>query len=202
MDNRTFVLRRLHSLAGVIPVGIFLLEHLFVNSYALKGPAAYNQMVGTMQGIPYLVPIELLLIVLPLCFHGLYGLWITWTASVNVGTYAYYRNWMYNVQRVAGVLTFLFVGYHFYTLRLQAALFGTEVSFQSVAAQLHNPAIFALYIVGVVASIYHFSNGLFTFCITWGLTVGPRSQQVAGVVSCIIFLAITVVGMNSLVAFR
>ena len=26
MDSRTFVLRRLHSLAGIIPVGVFLLS--------------------------------------------------------------------------------------------------------------------------------------------------------------------------------
>ncbi len=202
MDSRTFVLRRLHSLAGIIPVGVFLLEHLYLNSYALKGPAAYNKVVGTMQGIPYLIPIELLLIVLPLFFHGIYGLWITWSSSANLSTYPYYRNWMYYGQRIAGVITFLFVCYHFYTLRLQAALFGTEVSFQSVVSQLHNPAVFLLYIVGTLAAVYHFSNGLFTFCITWGITVGPKSQRVAGIVFSIAFLAIAVLGMNSLVAFR
>ena len=56
MNSRTFVLRRLHSLAGILPVGVFLIEHLYLNSYALKGPAAYNKVVGTMQGIPYLIP--------------------------------------------------------------------------------------------------------------------------------------------------
>jgi succinate dehydrogenase / fumarate reductase cytochrome b subunit len=202
MNSRTFVLRRLHSLAGIIPVGVFLIEHLYLNSYALKGPAAYNKVVGTMQGIPYLIPIELLLIVLPLFFHGIYGLWITWSSSANLSSFPYYRNWLYYGQRVAGVITFLFVCYHFYTLRLQAALFGTEVSFQRVVSQLHNPAVFFLYIVGTLAAVYHFSNGLFTFCITWGLTVGPRSQRAAGIVFSIAFVAIAVLGLNSLVAFR
>jgi succinate dehydrogenase / fumarate reductase cytochrome b subunit len=202
MNSRTFVLRRLHSLAGIIPVGVFLIEHLYLNSYALKGPAAYNKVVGTMQGIPYLIPIELLLILLPLSFHGIYGLWITWSSSANLSSYPYFRNWMYYCQRVAGIITFLFVCYHFYTLRLQAVLFGTEVSFQRVVSQLHNPAVFVLYVVGTLAAIYHFSNGLFTFCITWGLTVGPRSQRVAGIVFSIAFVAIAVLGMNSLVAFR
>jgi len=202
MNSRTFALRRLHSLAGIIPVGVFLIEHLYLNAYALKGPAAYNKVVGTMQGIPYLIPIELLLIVLPLSFHGIYGLWITWSSSANLSTYPYCRNWMYYGQRVAGIITFLFVCYHFYTLRLQAALFGTEVSFQRVVSQLHNPAVFLLYVVGTLAAIYHFSNGLFTFCITWGLTVGPRSQRVAGIVFSIAFVAIAVLGVNSLVAFR
>ena len=202
MNSRTFVLRRLHSLAGIIPVGVFLIEHLYLNSYALKGPAAYNKVVGTMQGIPYLIPIELLLIVLPLFFHGIYGLWISWSSSANLSSFPYLRNWLYYSQRFAGVITFLFVCYHFYTLRLQAALFGTEVSFQRVVSQLHNPAVFLLYIVGTLAAVYHFSNGLFTFCITWGLTVGPRSQRAAGILFSIAFVAIAVLGLNSLVAFR
>lgn len=202
MDSSSFVLRRLHSLAGVIPVGVFLIEHLYLNSYALKGAVAYDKIVGTMESLPYLLPIELLLIILPLGFHGIYGLWITWTASANLATYSYYRNWMYYLQRVAGVVTFLFICYHFYTLRLQAALFGTEVSFQRIAQQLHSPAVFLLYLVGTVAAIYHFANGLFTFCITWGVTVGPKSQRIAGVVSSVAFLAIVALGINALVAFR
>jgi succinate dehydrogenase / fumarate reductase cytochrome b subunit len=202
MSNGTFVLRRLHSLAGIIPVGIFLLEHLYVNSYALRGPAAYDRAVGMLQSLPYLVVIELVLIILPLCFHGIYGLWITWGSSANLGSFPYYRNWMYYSQRISGIIVLIFAGYHFYTLRLQAALFGTEVSFQRVATQLHNPAIFILYIVGTLAAVLHFANGLFTFGITWGITVGPASQRVAGVVSCIVFVAIAILGVNSLVAFR
>ena len=201
MNSRTFVLRRLHSLAGVIPLGFFLVEHLYLNSYALKGPAAYNQVVGTMQGLPYLIPIEFFLIVLPLAFHGFYGLWITWGSSVNLETCPYYRNWMYCVQRIAGVIAFIFIGYHFFTLRLQGLL-GKEISFQGIAAQLHNPVIFVFYVVGILAVIYHFSNGLFTFCITWGLTVGPKSQRAIGVVSSLAFLIIAIVGLNSLAAFR
>jgi succinate dehydrogenase / fumarate reductase cytochrome b subunit len=202
MDSSSFVLRRLHSLAGVIPVGVFLIEHLYLNSYALKGAVAYDKIVGTMESLPYLLPIELLLIILPLGFHGIYGLWITWTSSANLATYSYYRNWMYSLQRVAGVGTFIFICYHFYTLRLQAALFGTEVSFQRIAEQLHNPAVFFLYLVGTVAAIYHFANGLFTFCITWGVTVGPKSQRIAGIVSSVAFLAIVALGINALIAFR
>jgi succinate dehydrogenase / fumarate reductase cytochrome b subunit len=202
MDSSSFFFRRLHSLSGVIPLGVFLLEHLYLNSYALKGPAAYNKIVGTLEGLPFLIPIEFFLIILPLSFHGIYGLWITWGASTNLATYSYYRNWMYYLQRVAGVITFIFVGYHFYTIRLQAALFGTEISFQSVTEQLHHPAIFLLYLVGTIATVYHFTNGLFTFCITWGLTVGPKSQRVVGAVSTVAFLAIAALGINALVAFR
>ncbi len=36
-DRYHFLIRKLHSLAGVIPLGVFLLEHLFLNSYAWRG---------------------------------------------------------------------------------------------------------------------------------------------------------------------
>ena len=41
--NREFVNRRLHSLLGVIPVGVFLMQHLVVNNFATKGAEAFNK---------------------------------------------------------------------------------------------------------------------------------------------------------------
>jgi succinate dehydrogenase / fumarate reductase cytochrome b subunit len=35
-----FYLRRLHSLSGVFPIGIFLLEHFFGNGLATREPEA------------------------------------------------------------------------------------------------------------------------------------------------------------------
>lgn len=37
-EGYSFVLRKLHSLLGIIPIGAFLLEHLLSNFEALKGP--------------------------------------------------------------------------------------------------------------------------------------------------------------------
>ena len=41
--DRLFLWRRLHSLSGIIPVGAFLLFHIFENLSALRGPEAYNE---------------------------------------------------------------------------------------------------------------------------------------------------------------
>lgn len=48
----------------------------------------------------------------------------------------------------------------------------------ALLAALHNPLYFVLYVIGVVSAIYHFTNGLFTFCITWGICVGDRAQKI------------------------
>ena len=39
--SRTFVLRKLHQLSGIMPLGFFLLEHFYTNSKALTGPADF-----------------------------------------------------------------------------------------------------------------------------------------------------------------
>ena len=46
--NREFFNRRLHSLLGVIPVGVYLTVHLVVNHFATKGEEAYNSAVEFM----------------------------------------------------------------------------------------------------------------------------------------------------------
>lgn len=201
-SHRTFILRRLHSLAGVIPLGVFLFEHMFLNSFALKGPEAYDKIIEAMNSLPYLLLIELIIILIPLAYHGIYGLWISWTAKTNVFQYTYYRNWMYYLQRAAGVVTFIFVGYHVYSLRLKSLFFGQEVSFSQMAGQVENPGMFLFYVIGLVASFFHFANGLFTFAVSWGLTVGPTSRRVANLASWVIFCIMAIAGINALVAFR
>lgn len=203
MDNRrTFYLRKMHSLAGIIPLGIFLCFHMVLNSFALISPEAYNKVISGMQGLPYLVVIELVMIFIPLLFHGIYGIWITWTAKSNVLQYTYYRNWMYYLQRVAGIVTFIFVIYHIYSLRLKSLFLGQELSFSQMGMEIQNPGMFIFYIVGILFSFYHFANGIFTFSISNGITVGRNSQRVANIVCWSIFFAISIVGLNALVAFR
>ena len=41
-DSQYFALKRLHSLTGVVPIGLFLLEHLYTNARALQGAAAFD----------------------------------------------------------------------------------------------------------------------------------------------------------------
>jgi len=41
-QGTSFLLRRLHSLSGIIPIGAFLLEHFISNAEAFKGPIAYG----------------------------------------------------------------------------------------------------------------------------------------------------------------
>ena len=68
--DREFLWRRLHSLLGVIPVGLFLAFHLSLNFTAVGGEEVYNNATGMME----LVPHSLLLVVE----------WVSYLYSINV----------------------------------------------------------------------------------------------------------------------
>ncbi|NGY84138.1 succinate dehydrogenase [Bacillus megaterium] len=198
--NREFQYRRIHSLLGVIPIGIFLTQHLVVNHFATKGEESFNQAAHFMESLPFRYALEIFIIFLPIVFHAIYGLYIAFTAKTNVNNYGFFRNWMFILQRVSGVITLIFITWHVWETRIQAAL-GKEVDFQMMERILSNPAMLAFYIVGVVSTIFHFANGLWSFGVSWGLNVITRSQRISTYVTLAIFLALTFVGVRTLFAF-
>lgn len=202
-----FFWRRLHSLLGVIPVGGFLLFHLYTNYLANQGPEVFNEHVKAINEMPFLWLLELFVIILPLYFHAFYGIYVAMTARYNVTDYPWYRNWAFFLQRLTGLITLVFVTQHLYHFRFQKLLgaWGADVhypTFDIVAQGLANPLMRIWYAVGIVAAAYHLANGLFTFLITWGITVGPRSQRVSSVISNVAFVAIAALGLAALRAFR
>lgn len=176
-DRRANFLRKLHSFAGVFPLGIFLCFHMCVNYSANWGTTPYDTMGSFMAHMPYKVVLETFVIFLPLLFHALYGVYISLTSSVTVKRYRYFRNWCYVLQRIAGIVTLLFVVWHIYGTKLQVELTGVDPSYAMVAGIVATPIGLALFAIGLLCCIYHFCNGLWTFLITWGITVSPRSQK-------------------------
>ena len=111
--------RRLHSLLGVIPIGLFLLEHLFTNYMATKGPEAFNSAAKFLEELPFRYFLEIFIIFLPLIYHAVYGIYIAFTAKNNLGRFNFFRNWMFFLQRLTGILTLIFIIWHVYTTRVQ-----------------------------------------------------------------------------------
>ncbi|KON86823.1 succinate dehydrogenase [Sporosarcina globispora] len=198
--NREFFNRRLHSLLGVIPVGLFLVQHLVVNHFATGGEESFNNAAHFMESLPFRIFLETFVIYLPLLFHAIYGLYIAFTAKNNTSRYSYFRNWMFMLQRISGVITLVFVAWHVWETRVQAA-FGAEVNFQMMENILANPFMFWFYIIGVISAIFHFANGLWSFLVSWGITVSPRSQVISTYVTIGIFIALSIVGVRALTAF-
>jgi succinate dehydrogenase/fumarate reductase cytochrome b subunit (b558 family) len=202
-NRRYFFLRRLHSLSGVVPVGVFLVEHLWTNARAVYGRDAFNRAVGDIQALPLLVYIELFGIVLPLAFHALYGVVIALQGSVNVQRYGYTRNWMYLLQRLSGVVVLLFVGVHLWQYRVAKMLGRVAWAdfYHQLSVDLNRGAIFALYVTGVTASVFHFANGLWLFGNSWGITLSERAQRRSAVVCSVLGFALWALALNTLLHF-
>jgi succinate dehydrogenase / fumarate reductase cytochrome b subunit len=200
MNGREFANRKLHSLLGVIPVGIFLTQHLIVNQFATRGATSFDKAAEFMANLPFRYALEIFVIFLPLLYHAVYGLYIAFTAKNNVTSYSYFRNWMFYLQRLTGIITLIFVSWHVWQTRIQAAL-GQEVNYEMMENILSNPGMFVFYAVGVVATIFHFANGLWSFFISWGITVSPRSQRISTYVTMGVFLVLSIVAIRTLFAF-
>ena len=201
--ERNFWVRRLHSLTGIVPIGGFLAFHLYENYQATRGADAYNEMTRKLQTMPFAVAAEILVIAVPLLFHGVYGLFITGTAKPNVISNPYVRNVMYFLQRLTGVIVFAFILFHYWTTRLVQLTDHESLNlFSQVQAAVANPWIYAFYVAGILSATFHLANGIWSFSIVWGLTVGPRAQRRMMYVSVAVFLALSFIGVRSISAFR
>lgn len=202
-EERHFWLRRLHSLSGIVPVGGFLAFHLYENYSATRGAAHYNEMVRRLQEVPFALALEIAVIAVPLFFHGIYGLFITGTARPNVVGNRYVRNWMYFLQRVTGVVLFAFVIFHLWTTRLVQIRDHESLDlFAVMQASVENPWIYGFYLLGILSATFHLANGIWSFSIVWGLSVGPRAQRRMMYVSAAVFVILSFIGIRSIEAFR
>jgi succinate dehydrogenase / fumarate reductase cytochrome b subunit len=201
-DSTHHALRRLHSLSGVVPVGAFLLEHLYTNSFAIQGAANFNHAAAVLGGIPYVILVELTVIGLPILFHMVLGVVIATTMQSNTGRHGYPRNWAYVLQRITGLFLVVFIVYHVWATRFSPeVLSGDHDLFGLMQRHLSNPWILGFYMVGVTSAAYHFGNGLFGFAIHWGIVTSRRAQRHAAWVGMAVFLVLALVGINSLLAF-
>src|ERR1700693_2875167 len=114
-SNSSYLLRKLHSLTGVIPVGAFLAEHFWSNSAALVSAQKYNQTSEDLQSIPYRIVVEWLFIFLPILYHGGCGVYIWLRGQSNVSQYPWVRNWLYTLQRWTGIVAFVYIGWDLFT---------------------------------------------------------------------------------------
>lgn len=201
--ERSFFNRRLHSLLGVIPVGFFLVEHLYTNFAMTKGIQAFIEQVEWIWSLPFLPILEIFFIFIPLMYHAIYGLYIAFQARNNVTQYGTFRNIMFMLQRVTGIVTLVYVVWHVWQTRIQLLIhdYTSAELAEQTAMILHNPVTLTLYIIGLLAAVFHFSNGMWSFLVSWGITVGPRAQMISTWVWGILFLVLSYMGITSLLAF-
>src|ERR1700674_3043566 len=202
-QGRSFFWRRLHSLSGIVPVGAFLLEHFVSNAFATNGPRAYGDQVKFLTGLPFVPVLEIVGIYIPLLYHSLYGFYIWFRGQTNAADYPWAGNFMYSAQRWTGAVTFMYIGWHTYTMRFTGMhlLTNSDAAFHKVQVELQHPWALAFYVVGITAASWHFAYGLYLFAAKWGITVSEKSRKHFGMVCTVIAVTLIAVGLVTVSAF-
>ncbi len=210
--------KKLFELSGLVPIGAFLIEHLYSNFQAVGpgGDARFNGVVKELQTNPIIVFLEIGAIGLPLLYHAFYGLFVASQARPNVGSYGWARNWMYLLQRVTGALLLFYIAYHVWNTRFAPMVHPDNPDLQIVDGKplvsslyMHNYflethfgiPVFWIYLVGIGCAIFHFCNGLWNLAYHWGLTVSPQAQKRWGVACGLIGVTLLGLALASLRAF-
>ncbi|MCH5373175.1 MAG: succinate dehydrogenase, partial [Planctomycetes bacterium] len=117
MMRHDFLIRRLHSLTGLIPIGAYMVIHLLVNSSLLSGPTVFQKNVYQIHSLEGgLIFVEWAFIFLPILFHAIFGVMIVYGGVPNVGVYRYGANFRYTLQRATGLIAFVFIVWHVFHL--------------------------------------------------------------------------------------
>ena len=137
LERHYHLLRRLHSLSGIFPIGLFLIPHLTTNSsivwgdvfnakkyadYASTGPsgagiATFQHEVDFIHNLPALIFVEIFVLWLPIAYHAILGVYFARSGKSNTQRYSYQGNWRYSAQRISGYIGVLFIFMHISSLR-------------------------------------------------------------------------------------
>ncbi len=183
-SNPNAMAKRLFSLAGVVPLAFFLIEHVWANASALNGQDAYVATVEGLEHVPLVGALEVLLVFAPLAYHALYGAWMM-RAGLPEGAKPYGRR-LAITNRVAAMAAFAFIAWHFWEIRVQAwrgldpnAFYATLV--WRLSSTWHGfPVRAVIYILGVTATVAHLAISAWGYGVTTGFFATKRQKRRAG----------------------
>lgn len=217
VQKHEFLLRRLHSLTGLVPVGLYMCVHLVTNASILNGVEAFQNAVYAIHSLGNaLVFVEWGFIFLPLLFHAVFGVYIAYSGQFNTNRYPFGKNWRYVLQRITGMVAFVFIVSHVAHMhgwfhvdfwldlmhQMGLAQFKAYNAASTAAAAMQGSLVWPiLYFIGIGSCVFHFANGLWTMGITWGLWITPQAQKRADYIVWGIGGLVMLIGMSALGGF-
>ncbi len=206
-DQAHFLLLKVNSLMGLVPIGVFLAFHLGINALRTVGPLQYQLSIDLINNLPFLLGIEVVFIYAPLLLHSMVGFYIYFSGKRNVRHYGYARNWLYTLQRISGVIVFAFLIYHMGTTVAPKLFYGKDLFLAApflidvLNAEFQTWTGRIIYLIGITSATFHFANGLWGFCISWGIIIGQTAQRNASIVFAMVGLALTGLGFATVLEF-
>ena len=181
------LVRKLFALSGVVPLGIFLVLHLWTSAHALVSDASFTGAQRRASSIPGLLVLELCLVFAPLALHAAYGTWLTVTRHALTSPSVYPRG-VGTMMRVTGIIALAYVAYHLFELRFATDARGmrTDEIYTVLSARLSSrtlsvPLRAMFYMLGVAAIAFHFAAGLWGHVVARGWARAPRARVSAAI---------------------
>ncbi len=209
-----FLIRRLHSISGLVPIGAYMVLHLVTNASVLSGPGTFQANVNKIHSLGVLLPfIEWGGIFLPILFHAVVGVMIVVGMVPNTSSYPFMSNWRYTLQRWTGVIAFAFIMWHVGHMRgwfhnelwatyvsepLGGANFRAYNAASTAGLALQSLIVMVLYAIGILACVYHLANGIWATGITWGVWTSPPAQARALGVCAAFGVGLAMIGLGAL----
>ncbi|MAT70471.1 MAG: succinate dehydrogenase [Planctomycetaceae bacterium] len=188
-----------------------MVVHLSVNASVLNGPGTFQNNVYKIHSLGGLLPfVEWTFIFIPILFHAIVGMAIVGGALPNTHNYRYAANYRYTLQRATGVIAFFFIMWHVFHMHgwfhseawmenvakpLDGANFKPYNATSTAGTALLGVGMALFYVVGILASVYHLANGIWTMGITWGVWTSPKAQQRASAVCAVFGIVLATVGL-------
>jgi succinate dehydrogenase/fumarate reductase cytochrome b subunit (b558 family) len=180
--------RRLHALAGAVPLGAFMLLHLTEQCAVLGGRDGFVRRLSS-PGSATLLALEVALVYLPLSFHAGYGL------LSSVGQVRAQGQRILpargplerrTLQLGTGIVLGVFLLVHLWQFRVRLWLGELEPGdfFDELCASLSSTVLGGVpltalgYLIALGAVAFHFSSGLHGAVRTWGIRLSERAARV------------------------
>ncbi len=167
-----YLSRKLHSLSGLMPAGLFLVFHFFE-----LGLNIFKINIGVV----------VILFWIPFLFHIFYGVKIIISGNITF-KYKYYRNYLFILQRFTAIFVFAFIVLHIVSLQLFPFWMNT-IWYRTV------------YFCGIIAAVFHFVNGLFGFLTGWGIISGKTAQKRVVIGTFVLFIVLSGLGIYNFINF-
>ncbi len=209
LSRHQFLIYRLFSLSGLLPIGGYLCVHLLTNATILDSPATFQKNVNTIHSLGVVLPlVEWVFIFIPILFHATVGWLIISGAVPNTSQYPYANNIRYTLQRGTGIIAFFFIVAHVIHLHhtlggpfeaIGGGQFDHEHASSSAGEAIRaSIGMQIFYAVGMLSVVYHFANGLWSQGITWGLWTTAAAQKRANWISILVGVPLAIVGLSAL----
>lgn len=203
--TRSFTGKQVMSLLGIVPLGVYVVVHLWTNMYALGGADAFNARLVESRSSPAFIFLEVFGLGIPLVVHAWLGLKII-VRGRPATQYRTLRNLKFGLQRLSGIGVLAFLIAHVIKARILPAMNGSPPTNHETWAGMHEalsePITFTVYALGLLGISYHLANGVWGSALTFGLTVTPRGQARMEWVSAIFFVVLLGMCLLALIGFK